>query len=251
MGRERIHGYALLRDIHGEPALLLRVTRDRFLYRQGINTILYFTSIITGFCLITLGATLFLLERSFLRRLSKLSLEVSRLGGTGEARWRVSVAGNDEVSTLARSINRMLAIREEEERRFHSLVEHAQDIIVVLDKEGKVTYNSPSTSRILGYEPEGLEGRNVFDSIHPDDLPRAQYVYRRAVELPGSMGRHELRFRRGDGSWSYLEFVGLNLLQDPAVRGVVINARDITSRWRPGNGWSVSIGSSPRWERKS
>ncbi|MDI6874432.1 MAG: CHASE4 domain-containing protein [Actinomycetota bacterium] len=229
-GSRLIHGYTLLRDIYGEPALILRVTRDRSLYRQGVRTILYFTIFITGFCLVIMAATMVLLERSFLRRISRLSEDVSRMGGEGEPGWRVSVSGNDEVSALARSINRMVELREEEERRFRSLVEHAQDIIVVLDREGTVTYQSPSTGNILGYGRDGIVGKNVFDLIHPEDLSRARHVFRRGVEQPGSLGRHELRFRRGDGSWCRLEFTGLNLLEDPAVRGMVVNARDITAQ---------------------
>lgn len=229
-GSSFIHGYALLRDVYGEPALVLRVTRDRSLYRQGISAMLYFTSFVTGFCLAVLAATLVLLERSFIRRLSRLRAEVLRMGEEGVPEGRVHVSGDDEIAFLARSINRMMEIREVEERRFRSLVEHAQDIILVLDREGTVTYQSPSTGKILGYGEEGILGRNVFGLIHPEDLLRAGTAFRLGVKRPGSIGRYEIRFRRGDGSWCRLEFIGINLLDDPAVRGVVINARDITAQ---------------------
>lgn len=229
-GWRYIHGYALLRDVYGEPALILRVSRDRSFFRQGIHALLYFTLFITGFCLAITIATLALLERSFLRRISQLSEEVSQISSKGEFGRRVEVSGSDEVSTLARSINHMMDLREKEERRFRSLVEHAQDIIAVLDREGTVTYQSPSTGRILGYGPEGILGKNVFDLIHPDDLTWARHVFRRSIEKPDSLGRHELRFQRGDGTWCRLEFIGLNLIEDPAVRGVVVNARDITAQ---------------------
>lgn len=229
-GSRYIHGYTLLHDLYGKPALFLRVTQDRSLYRQGVSNMIYFTSFITGFCLFFLAAIMILLERSFLGRIGRLSEEVSLMGAGGEPGWRVSVSGNDEVTDLARAINRMMELREREERRFQSLVEHAQDIIVVLDREGRVTYQSPRTGEILGYGPEGILGKNVFDLIHPEDLPRALHAFHRGVEQPGSLERLEIRFRRGDGSWCRLELTGVNLLEDPAVMGIVINARDITAQ---------------------
>lgn len=229
-GSRYIHGYGLLRDLYGAPGLFFRVTQDRSLYRQGVRAMIYFTAFITGFCLLVLAAVQVLLDRSFLRRIGRLSEEVSLMGVEGEPGWRVNISGNDEVTELARAINRMLELREREERRFRSLVEHAQDIIVVLDREGKVTYQSPSTGEVLGYGTEGIMGRNVFDLIHPEDLPRARHVFSRGVEQPWSLGRHEIRFRRGDGSWCHLEFTGVNLLEDPAVLGMVVNARDITAQ---------------------
>lgn len=225
-----VKGYAFLHDIYGEPAMLLRVTRDRSLYRQGRRTFIYYTSFTAGFGLILLLASIILLEGSVLRRIDRLGAQVEHIGKENGHVARIQVSGNDEITALARSINRMVELRELEERRFRSLVEHAQDIVVILNADGRVTYQSPSTARILGYSPKGIKGMSIFDLLHPDDLPRARHIFRRAVERPYFLGRHEMRIRRGDGTWSQLEFTGVNLLEDPAVSGLVVNARDITAQ---------------------
>lgn len=229
-GSSSMRGYILLQDLYGNPALVLRVTMDRDIYQQGINTLMYSVFFLTFSCLAIFAITLALLEKAFLRRMARLSEEIAGIGKAGDPSLRLSISGNDEISGLAHSVNEMMDRLEEEERRFRSLIENALDIILLLDREGVITYQSPSTERVLLYGKEELLGRSVFDFIHPDDRERARHVFERALDEPGSLGRYEIRFRKGEGSWCRLEIIGYNLLHDPAVGGVVVNARDITER---------------------
>jgi len=119
---------------------------------------------------------------------------------------------------------------ERSERYFRSLIENARDIIAVLDAEGDVTYESPSVERVLGYKPGELLGKNVFEFVHPEDVPRVREVFSAGIQTPGTIEYLELRFAHADGSWRHLDVTGYNLLEDPSVGGVVINARDITER---------------------
>jgi diguanylate cyclase (GGDEF)-like protein/PAS domain S-box-containing protein len=125
---------------------------------------------------------------------------------------------------------RVLEALRQSERHFRSLIENALDTITIIDGEGTIRYESPSVERVLGYRPVDLLGHNVFEFVHPDDRP---LVYKDFQELradPGRVQTKELRFRHKDGSWRVLEVVGRNLLHDPAVEGVIINARDVTER---------------------
>jgi two-component system CheB/CheR fusion protein len=123
---------------------------------------------------------------------------------------------------------------EEELRRredyFHHLVENAFDAVTLLDTEAKHVYASPSVKAVLGWEPEELLGRTPFEFMHPDDLPTVLEVYKRGLDNPGTVQHIVHRFRRPDGSWRLVESVGVNLLDDPHIGGVVINCRDITER---------------------
>ena len=121
------------------------------------------------------------------------------------------------------------SLREREEY-FKSLIEQAMDIIAVLDAEGAIRYASPSVFPLLGYVPEELVGRRMLDLVHADDAGTTLRVFAEGVAT-GKGGRLlELRFRHKDGSYRILEAIGRYLLEDPVVRGIVINARDVTER---------------------
>lgn len=121
------------------------------------------------------------------------------------------------------------ALRRSEEL-FRSLSENASDIISVIGGDGVIRYESPSIKRLLGYEPEELSGRNVYDYIHTDDIERVQAIIQAAIAEPGLVRSVECRFRHKDGSWRILESIGKNLLGNSVVDGLVVNSRDITHR---------------------
>ena len=121
------------------------------------------------------------------------------------------------------------ALRSSEER-FRSLVQNALDIITVLEADGTRRYESPSIKRILGYDPQELIGTNAFDYVHPEDVERVWSAFAEAQQSQEVSPFVEFRIRHADGSWRYLEAIGYNRLDDPSVRGVVINSRDVTER---------------------
>jgi len=116
------------------------------------------------------------------------------------------------------------------EERFRALIENSSNGITVLDAEGKVTYESPAVARITGYEPQERLGRHSLDLVYPDDMPKVSERLRRLLRHPGGTERIDLRILHKDGTWRTLEVVARNLLGDPAVRGIVVNQRDITGR---------------------
>jgi PAS domain S-box-containing protein len=123
------------------------------------------------------------------------------------------------------------AIRRSEEY-FRALTENALDGILILNGDGSIRYESPSIQKLIGYGPEEREGRSVFEHIHPDDLHGAAKNLDKLVHNPGSIFRTEIRAQHKDGSWHNLEVVSSNLLDNSAVKGVVLNLRDITERKR-------------------
>ena len=118
------------------------------------------------------------------------------------------------------------------ERYFRSLIENASDVITVANEQGIIRYVNRPVERILGYAPSDLRGRSVFDLVHADDRPRVVEAFVRGTQTPGHVETLEFRYRHKDGSWRVLEATGTTLLHDPAVEGVVINARDVTERKR-------------------
>lgn len=118
------------------------------------------------------------------------------------------------------------------EQRFRALIEHATDVITVLSADGEIRYQSPSITKMLGYRPEELIGRSAFEFVHPEDAPRTRQALARAVAQLGQPVTYETRFRHKDGRWCWLCGLGTNLLEEPAVQGVVVNSRDVTAERR-------------------
>jgi len=136
------------------------------------------------------------------------------------------------VSMVARDLAELRLAEERAsatETRFAALVEHVSDIIAVLDNDGVIQYVSPATARVLGYDESELNDRNLLDLIHPDDLPDELLQLARPDEQ-GVGSPVELRLQAADGSWRFLEIVMSDLTDNPAIGGLVLNARDVTER---------------------
>ena len=104
---------------------------------------------------------------------------------------------------------------------------------MVTDPEGTISYLSPSVERVLGYTSEEMIGTNTAEYVHPDDLERAFGELKALLSRPGVYPEAvETRVRHKDGSWRHLEGMATNLLDDPAVEGLVFNQRDVTDRVR-------------------
>jgi PAS domain S-box-containing protein len=123
------------------------------------------------------------------------------------------------------------ALRRSEER-FRSLVRYASDIILILDAEGIILYESPAVERILGFRPEERIGTDAFSHIHPDDLGAVRSRFAELLDNPDRRLSAEYRMRDRSGVWRQFEAIGTNLLDDAVVRGVVVNTRDISERRR-------------------
>ncbi|MGA7932445.1 MAG: CHASE4 domain-containing protein, partial [Kovacikia sp.] len=116
VNNDTIAAYALMNDIYGKPALLMRAETPRIIYQQGQANQRFLTWAIWVAGLVFSAVTLLLLERMVLSRISKLSHEVSGIGIEGDLSGRVSVIGQDELSHLATNINAMLQTLEQYQR---------------------------------------------------------------------------------------------------------------------------------------
>jgi PAS domain S-box-containing protein len=143
-----------------------------------------------------------------------------------------------DLAYLLAHIKALLRVRRAEEARrttesrFRAIIERSFDAVVLLAADGTLRYASPSYPRILGYTPEEWVGQDAFDLVHPEDRPEVALRFAELVRTPGGSDGTVHRALHKDGSWRWLETRGTNLLDDPAVRAVVVNYRDITERRR-------------------
>lgn len=116
------------------------------------------------------------------------------------------------------------------EKYFRSLIESASDIITILDASGNIRYTSPSIERIIGRQPDSLVGTSILEIVHSDDAEFFRNLPDDAASSSGPSARFEYRLLTRTGKYRVLDATVNNLLDDPAVGGIVVNSRDITDR---------------------
>jgi PAS domain S-box-containing protein len=118
------------------------------------------------------------------------------------------------------------------EARFRALIEKATDLIVVVGADGLVSFWSPSAAETLGWSATEALGRRWSEEFHEADREQVAAALARLAGRPEKTVAFTARQRRRDGTWRLMQVVARNLLFDPAVEGLVTNARDITDQRR-------------------
>ncbi len=143
----------------------------------------------------------------------------------------------DEIGVLAHTFNQMTRqIRElyaelqQREEHFRSLIEHASDIITIVNSDSTIRYASPAVERVLGYQPDTLIGKPVGDLLHPDDLPTLSDLVAENNQRHDKITLIEFRVWHANRSWRVLESVSKRLYDEHGDYTLVVNSRDITQR---------------------
>ncbi len=121
-------------------------------------------------------------------------------------------------------------LRDLDRRRMQALLANIADTITLVDAEGTVLYTSGFHTDVLGYDADSWRGNSIIDLTHPDDLDQLLLLRRRVIDEPGTEFRAETRVRDASGGFQFVELAAVNLLDDPAVRGVVITTRNVSAR---------------------
>ncbi len=121
-------------------------------------------------------------------------------------------------------------ILKENELRFRSLIQNSTNIILILDTEGRIIYDSPSSFLILGYPGGTLIGTPAFDLIHPEDQPDIITGFENLLSRKRNHIPFEFRIRCVDGTWICVDSIGLNLIGIPGIDGILLTAYPIQER---------------------
>ena len=174
--------------------------------------------------------------KSITAPLSKLDAGARALA-RGDFGHQVEITGSDELGSLATVFNWMASELKDlyakihhREARFRALIEQTSDLILVANREGEVVYASPSSVRVLGCPPAMLVGQHLRGYAHAEDVPLIDELFGGESLVPGATRSFEYRLRHQDDSFRIVEGIASNLLEDESVRGVVVNARDVTER---------------------
>ncbi|MCA9290000.1 MAG: PAS domain-containing protein, partial [Phycisphaerales bacterium] len=206
-----VHGYRLVRDINGAPALILCVTMARSIYERGTNSLHLFLGALLTTCFVFVLVSIVLLDRLMLARISDLSVRVRRIGREGTLRTRVPVDSIDEIGRLATAINSMLSALDRSEGALRNIAAHARCLlwsaVAVRGDDGTVLsefeiQDADAAARLF---PVAHDERRPFarawrEARHPDDEAAARAALADAIARGRESYAIEYRVRMaGDG----------------------------------------------------
>jgi len=116
------------------------------------------------------------------------------------------------------------------ERWFGTLQAHSRDLIAALDDRARVFYVTPAADRMLGFVPDEHLARNMFELIHPDDLDAIAAMLVEGTRRAGTAPSVVFRFQTVTGDWRVLEATLTSCLSDPAIKGFMEDAHDVTEQ---------------------
>ena len=164
LGPDSIAAYAILKDIYGNPALILKSEMSRTLYKSYLNTILYFIISVLMVGLLFVGLILYYLDKNVLNRLDKIISEIMIIGKVGDLKRRVTVSGNDELSDLASSINSTLNALysseknlEESEKKYRNIFENTGTAMLIAEEDMTISLVNRTFENILGKNKDQIE----------------------------------------------------------------------------------------------
>lgn len=181
LNNSRIAGFTYIRDIHNKPMTIVRVEIDRDIFAQGSITRIYLLVSIFLSGIIFGIIILFLLERLVISRVSNLTQDVTEIGDSGKKSLRVRTSGNDELTNLGCSINKMLHALESSEQKIR---ERNEEMRLIMDTipSGLLSLNehyvvnpeySISAEQILGKNQ--LAGKTIFELLDISDQQTVLY----------------------------------------------------------------------------
>ena len=177
--------YSLIRDIYGQPALIMRVSIIRDIYDRGRSTTLYFIGLIIAAGLIFGLVILLLLERTILSRVSSLSSRVNFIGKKRDFSARIAISGDDEIAALGNDVNGMIGELElsqkqvrqrliQSEENYRLFFNSITDPVIIYrfsggDLTGSVIEANDAATEVLGYSREELQALSPAAIVMPDE----------------------------------------------------------------------------------
>lgn len=185
-----------------------------------------------------------LFQKSISKPILDLAATAREISHNRDFSVRTVKSGNDELGFLSDSFNNMIqeiqtqsnSLKEanekldKSEKFFRAMTEQNIDMKTLSTANGKIYYASPSITKVLGYSEDEFLNINLSDLFHPDDFP--QYIEKRSalMDTPGASFFHEARLRHRNGNWLWCDGTISNMIQEPAVEGIVATFRDITDK---------------------
>ncbi|WMJ73239.1 PAS domain-containing sensor histidine kinase [Cytophagaceae bacterium ABcell3] len=122
-------------------------------------------------------------------------------------------------------------VLKDNEYKFRMLIENSSDLVAILSEDLRIKFVGDSCQRILGYKADSMLGKVAFEFVHPNDIDMVSKSLADVLANPGeNQVLDGVRLRNNKGLYHSFEVVGVNLLKDEVVNGIIVNCHDITKR---------------------
>jgi PAS domain S-box-containing protein len=118
----------------------------------------------------------------------------------------------------------------ENEEHFRELLQNSSDAISILDKKGKIIFESALRNRIFDFSIKELLNKPIFNIVHPDDIEYFREFFNEVLKNPRKQIKREYRCLHKNKKWIYVESIFSNQLDNPSINGIIVNSRDISER---------------------
>ncbi len=139
-------------------------------------------------------------------------------------------ATHEELEKMNANLQAKVKEVENAQKRMHSLLENASEVISIYDSNEKLIYESPSVFNILGYTPEEMMAGMNMERLNIKGQKEMSQMFEQLLQDPEQQITIQYTYLRKDNQKIYLETTGRNLLDDPAIKGIILNSQDITAR---------------------
>ncbi len=198
----QITGYRLIKGLSGDPLGYISISQQRPLRQQGLRAIQIFLS---GICLAGGALVLVvwaLLDRTILTRITRLTRLLEEEKRSGSLPVRLNFKGEDELGTLARSIEDLALLLERTQSQYRAVVEDQTEMICRFDADGRVGFANQVFARMLGLEALAATERLVRDLLPEaagtDLMDRFRSL---SPEMSLAIYTHEITFPNAEPLW--------------------------------------------------
>ncbi len=188
-GAASYRGSLLLKDVFGQPVLIVRAELPRIYSQQALDSVRFVVLLLSAFDLVLILLLMLLMQRLVISRIKAMASRV-RLMSSGGKVERLRLPGKDEVSALSGDVvdafdalEKSRQAIKESEKRFAMLSAASQDGIF-MSSNGKIVETNETASKITGYTHEELKGMSLLNLVAPESREKAKTNIAQAISKP-------------------------------------------------------------------
>ena len=184
--QDEIAAFSLLRDVRGEPLLVIKVSEARQSYLDGMANLRFFLGITAAFSIVVTVVGTLLVELLVAGRIRRLTHSARRADINGMDDLPVKfLKGRDEISLLAKATKLMVDRLKSSQLLYRAVVETQTELIVRFKPNGEITLANEAFAKFFGRHLRAVDGKNIRDFFTSEVMKGADIL----ASLPTAANR--------------------------------------------------------------